>query len=132
MYADIAMQPPVTLQVLGLGAGFPLELIQHESAWVDTSGNSFVAVTVQVYGADATLAAGSSFLLVETSANVDGPWTGVANFLDTSGAQEAVLTTTMPFSQKNRLQRFLRWRWTTPVAAAPYYVSFQMRVSMKP
>ena len=113
-------------------AGPFFELIQHESGWIDTTGYNFVAVTAQVYGADATLAAGSSFLFLDTAASVEGPWTPAATFLAASGAQEAVLTTTMPFNQRVRLQRYLRWRWYTPTAVATYYVSFQMRVSMKP
>lgn len=133
MYSDVVMQAPVTLQALGTGGGPYAEVIQHETAWPDTSGNGFVAVTAQVYGGDATLAAGASFLFLETSATLDGPWAPVTSFLAASGAQEQVLTTTMPFSQRSRLQRYLRWRWYTPnVAATTYYVSFQMRVSMKP
>lgn len=132
MYADIAMQSPVTLQTAGLGSGPPPEMIQHETAWVDTTGYNFVAVTVQVYGADASLAAGASFLMLETSNSVEGPWAVAGMFLAVSGTQEAVLTATMPSSQRVRLQRYLRWRWSTPSVLGTYFVSFQMRVSMKP
>lgn len=132
MYADIAMQTPVTLQTAGLGSGPPPDITQHETAWIDTTGYNFVAVTVQVYGADASLGAGGSFLMLETSNSVDGPWAVAGDFLAASGSQEAVLTATMPSSQRVRLQRLLRWRWSTPSAVGTYFVSFQMRVSMKP
>ena len=132
MKSYYSLQDPATFQARGTG-GSPGEIILHESRWVDRGENNFCFVNGQVYGGDASFGTGGSSLFAETSMTREGPWTIAQNFLPSSTPQELVLSATMPFSQVQRLQRYVRWRWVYEnVAATTYFVSFQMRVVLKP
>ncbi|MBT9561298.1 MAG: hypothetical protein IV100_35215 [Myxococcales bacterium] len=132
MPAYFTLQDPVTLQALGMGGSFA-EIILHESRWLDRGENNFCFINAQIYGGDASFGTGGSFLVAETAMTREGPWTVAQNFLPSSSPQELVLSATMPFSQAQRLQRYVRWRWVYEnVAATTYFVSFQMRAALKP
>lgn len=128
------MQPLVRLEQDSTNDGKAYEFIQHQSAWFPTNGFTYAALAIQVLDMDAN----RTFLFIETSDSVDGPWETAATYRNNGGsilsadAIDLVLSRNAPYGTDVRLRNFIRWRvYMDQGNAGLGYCSFRIRIILK-
>ncbi len=133
------LQPLLTLESAG-GTGEGEEsVIQHQSDWLDTGADgaatSYALFALEIFDSDKDAdPAPKSRLILEQAETEDGPFEAFEMRIGEATAEAflSVLSRSLPFGERNRLRRLIRWRWEIPNSPGTYYVCFRLTVVLKP